>query len=65
MPAIDIFEHIIRVLKGHFEIAAKGCGSVYKYENVLFVLTVPAIWSESAKEFMKKAAIKVDKKCII
>lgn len=61
IPAIDIFEHIIRVLKGHFENAANDCGLVYKDENVLYVLTVPAIWSESAKEFMKKAATKVDK----
>lgn len=61
VPAIDIFERIIRVMKSHFENTVKDCGSVYKDDNVLYVLTVPAIWSESAKEFMKKAAIKVVK----
>lgn len=58
-PAIDIFKHTIKALKDHFEEAAKDRGVVFKPEDVLYVLTVPAIWSESAKEFMKKAAIKV------
>lgn len=59
LPAIDIFKHAIKALKDHFEEAAKDRGVVFKPEEVLYVLTVPAIWSESAKEFMKKAAIKV------
>lgn len=54
-----IFVHSITALKTHFENAVKDRGVVFKPENVLYVLTVPAIWSESAKEFMKKAAIKV------
>lgn len=59
LPAIDIFKHAIKALKDHFKEAARGRGVVFKPEEVLYVLTVPAIWSESAKEFMKKAAIKV------
>lgn len=58
IPAMVIFEHTITALKTHFEIAAKDRGVVFQPDNVLYVLTVPAIWSESAKEFMKKAAIK-------
>lgn len=58
LPAIDMFKHAIKALKDHFEEAARGRGVVFKPEEVLYVLTVPAIWSESAKEFMKKAAIK-------
>lgn len=54
-----IFVHTITALKTHFENAVKDRGVVFKPDNVLYVLTVPAIWSESAKEFMKKAAIKV------
>lgn len=65
MLVIDIFEYIIRVLKGYFEIVVKGCGLVYKYENVFFVLMVFVIWFEFVKEFMKKVVIKVDKKCVI
>lgn len=59
LPAIDIFKYAIKALKDHFEEAAKGRGVVFKLEEVLYVLTVPAIWSETAKEFMKKAALKV------
>lgn len=59
LPAVVIFVHSITALKTHFENAVKDRGVVFKPENVLYVLTVPAIWSESAKEFMKKAAIKV------
>lgn len=59
LPAIDIFRYAIKSLKDHFEEAAKGRGVVFKPEEVLYVLTVPAIWSETAKEFMKKAALKV------
>lgn len=54
-----IFVHTIKALKTHFENAAKSRGVVFKPEDVLYVFTVPAIWSESAKEFMRKAAIKV------
>lgn len=59
LPAMVIFVHTITALKTHFENAVKDRGVLFKPENVLYVLTVPAIWSESAKEFMKKAAIKV------
>lgn len=59
LPAMVIFVHTITALKTHFEIAAKDRGVVFQPDNVLYVLTVPAIWSESAKEFMKRAAIKV------
>lgn len=58
-----IFVHTIKALKTHFENAAENRGVVFKPENVLYVFTVPAIWSESAKEFMKKAAIKVSSEC--
>lgn len=59
LPASVIFAHTITALKTHFENSAENRGVVFKPENVLYVLTVPAIWSESAKTFMKKAAIKV------
>ncbi|XP_065930489.1 heat shock 70 kDa protein 12A [Magallana gigas] len=60
LPAMVIFVHTIKALKTHFENAAENRGVVFKPENVLYVFTVPAIWSESAKEFMRKAAIKAD-----
>ena len=60
IPAIDLFAFTIKAIKDHFEKAAKGRGLTFISDNVLYVLTVPAIWSESAKEFMKKAAMKVN-----
>lgn len=59
MPALDLFAFTIKAIKDHFEKAAEGRGLTFIPDNVLYVLTVPAIWSESAKEFMKRAAIKV------
>ena len=32
---------------------------MYKPEQIQWVITIPAIWSVSAKEFMRKAAYKV------
>ena len=59
MSAIDIFSLAIKEIKEHFEEAIKGRGVPFEAGKVLHVVTVPAIWSESAKNFMKKAAIKV------
>lgn len=59
LPAMIIFVHTITALKTHFEDEAENRGAIFKPENALYTYTVPAIWSESAKEFMRKAAIKV------
>lgn len=59
VPALDIFAFTITALKKHFEDDLKDRGLTVDSKNILYVLTVPAIWSESAKEFMKKAAVKV------
>ena len=36
-----------------------GADVMYKPSQIQWVLTIPAIWSFSAKEFMRKAAYKV------
>lgn len=36
-----------------------GADVMYKPEQIQWVITIPAIWSVSAKEFMRKAAYKV------
>ena len=59
IPAIDLLVFTIKAIKHHFEKAVEGRGLTFISDNILYVLTVPAIWSESAKEFMKKAAKKV------
>ena len=44
-------ESLVRVL----------CNSIngFREDDISWVLTVPAIWSDAAKQFMKEAAVKV------
>lgn len=62
VPAIKIFTLAIKYLKDH----AMGilnnpkCPELHlKQDEVFFVLTVPAIWDDRAKLFMKEAAVEV------
>ena len=67
MPAIDVFSEAIKFLKQHFEQVLKerlttgrmGDEMIINKEQIRWVLTVPAIWSAKAKQFMRKAATKV------
>lgn len=66
MKALDVFSSAIEYLKDHLQNLLIEQGMRDKNEvmkKVRWVLTVPAIWTDPAKEFMKKAAIKV--KCWI
>ncbi|XP_056004991.1 heat shock 70 kDa protein 12A-like isoform X2 [Ostrea edulis] len=64
MLAIDIFTHSIRYLKDHFEKnlekrdLKKHFMSHDESISIMWVLTVPAIWDEPAKQFMQEAAEK-------
>ncbi|OWF53935.1 heat shock 70 kDa protein 12B-like [Mizuhopecten yessoensis] len=57
MPALKVFSAILRYLKNHLlgECAKQGFESVET--DIQWVLTVPAIWSEPAKQFMRVAAV--------
>ena len=59
VSAVDIFAYAIKAIKDHFEGDLNGRNISFKTEKVLHIVTVPAIWSESAKDLMEKAAIKV------
>lgn len=56
-PAIQVFSLSIKALKDHFEKNMEKQGK--KTTEIKWVLTVPAIWSDSAKQFMREAAILV------
>ena len=61
MSALDVFAAAIETLK---ELCIKSCNETYGITNlgvrdILWVLTVPAIWEDDAKMFMRKAAFKV------
>ena len=37
----------------------KDRGNAQQEENIKWIITVPAIWEDAAKQFMRDAAIKV------
>ncbi|KAK3589820.1 hypothetical protein CHS0354_015827 [Potamilus streckersoni] len=60
MSALDIFALSIKCLKIHLIKLLKGRGRDVVEENIFWVLTVPAIWNDAAKQFMREAAIKAE-----
>lgn len=60
MPAMDVFSAAIKYMKEHLlhKLSEKG-DTETKKEEIRWVLTVPAIWNDTAKYFMRDAAVKV------
>lgn len=58
-PAFQVFSLSIKALKDHLETNLQNQGIDVKSDEIKWVLTVPAIWSDSAKQFMREAAIAV------
>ncbi|KAJ8297634.1 hypothetical protein KUTeg_024165 [Tegillarca granosa] len=56
LPAMKVFSTSIRYLKEEFEKEKKKQGKKVHDEEITWVLTVPAIWDEEAKQFMRVAA---------
>ena len=59
MEAQTIFAESIKYLKKHFLKNLEILGMEIKDYYILYVLTVPAIWNDSAKQFMRNAAVQV------
>jgi len=64
MKAIDIFTHAIafikeRVLREIVDYNSHDRVQVIKEKDIHWILTVPAIWSDLAKTFMRTAATNV------
>ncbi|KAL3871600.1 hypothetical protein ACJMK2_039591 [Sinanodonta woodiana] len=59
MLAIDVFALSIKCLKTHLMNLLRSQGRDIEEESIFWVLTVPAIWNDAAKHFMREAAIKV------
>ena len=59
MPAMDVFTAAIRFMKDHLmrTVGHRMHGIVEA--DIRWVLTVPAIWDDAAKQFMREAAEKV------
>ncbi|XP_076117897.1 heat shock 70 kDa protein 12A-like [Mytilus galloprovincialis] len=58
MPALEIFSMVIKYLKGHLLETLETRGTGLDNNDIHWVLTVPAIWTEPAKQFMREAAEK-------
>ncbi|NXB17569.1 HS12B protein, partial [Rhagologus leucostigma] len=58
LPALTVFSESLRYLKEHALNTIKEASfqTVYDQEEITWVLTVPAIWSAAAKQFMRLAA---------
>ncbi|XP_063416421.1 heat shock 70 kDa protein 12A-like [Mytilus trossulus] len=60
IPAKAIFGHGINFLKNHALENFRRCGTEVEDSEVQWVITVPAIWTDAAKQFMREAAQKAD-----
>ena len=56
---MKVFSLSIEYLKEHCLKTINDRGFTPKREDIKFVLTVPAIWNDISKQFMRTAAIKV------
>ncbi|XP_052793770.1 heat shock 70 kDa protein 12A-like [Mya arenaria] len=58
MSAMDVFAACIRYLREHLMfLCQEKSGARFLERDVHWVLTVPAIWDDSAKQFMREAAV--------
>ncbi|XP_009077311.1 PREDICTED: heat shock 70 kDa protein 12A-like [Acanthisitta chloris] len=58
LPALTVFSESLRYLKDHAlnTIQDASFQTTYESEEITWVITVPAIWSAAAKQFMRLAA---------
>ncbi|KAK3602816.1 hypothetical protein CHS0354_026367 [Potamilus streckersoni] len=56
LPAIKVFGMAIHYLKTHLLNTLEKQGTGLKADDIHWILTVPAIWTDSAKQFMREAA---------
>ncbi|KAK3604535.1 hypothetical protein CHS0354_000357 [Potamilus streckersoni] len=56
MPALQVFSLSIQCLMNHLTKLLEKQGTGVKNDEIHWVLTVPAIWNDSAKQFMRTAA---------
>lgn len=59
MEAIKVFELSIKFLVGDLMKNLKNSYTDIKQSDVEFVITVPAIWDDRSKQFMREAAREV------
>lgn len=60
MPAMKVFSTCIRYLRQHMTDSWSSRLLDIQEDEIQWVLTVPAIWTDSAKQFMREAAFRVN-----
>ncbi|KAL4230976.1 Heat shock 70 kDa protein 12A [Mactra antiquata] len=56
LPGMKVFAAVINFLMNHLLTALKKRGTLVDIKDIHWVLTVPAIWVDSAKQFMRESA---------
>lgn len=56
LPAVKVFAAGIKALKDHLDSELKSKSIDIRPDEIKWVLTVPAIWSDQAKQFMRESA---------
>ena len=56
VPAMKVFGTSIKALMDHMFLSFTARGEEIEPKDIRWVLTVPAIWSDAAKQFMRKSA---------
>ena len=56
VTAMKVFGTSIRALMNHLFLKFTETGMEIEPKDIRWVLTVPAIWSDAAKQFMRKSA---------
>lgn len=64
MPTIDVFTLSIMAMKDHLMSYLIKQGTKLELNDIRWVLSVPAIWTDISKQFMRESAVKV-KLCIM
>ena len=64
MSAMTIFSMAINYMRGHLMDALVNSFPDIRQRDVMFIITVPAIWSNASKQFMREAADKVCFDCL-
>jgi len=56
---MTIFSMAINYMREHLLRALKNAYPDFEQRDVMFIITVPAIWNDGAKQFMREAAVAV------
>ena len=63
LEAIKVFQYSIQYLKDHLVETVRKTLNDIREDDIRWVITVPAIWNDSAKKFMRQAASQVSFDC--